>query len=230
MRAVIMAVVLAFSPNLLQAEEMMRSLTLTGTGEVFVAPDMATVNLGVSSFDEKASEAMRKNSDLMARVFGELEAAGVKTRDIQTTQLSLNQRWDRRANNNTEPKIIGYDVLNTITVRVRDLSSVGTILDVLTQAGANQISSISFGLQKPRPHQDDARVRAVDDALAKAELYAKAAGIELGQIISINEISGVVHPRPMARMAEASMAMDAVPISEGELGMRSNVTIVYEIE
>ena len=229
MRAAFLAMILVISPGFASAENAERRMTLTGTGEVFVAPDMATVTLGVRSFDEKASVAMQTNSAAMGQVFEKLKAAGVEARDIQTSQLSLNPRWDHRSNNN-QPRIVGYEALNTVTVRVRKLNSVGTVLDVLTKAGANQIHSISFGIQKPRPHRDEARKRAVADAQAKAELYAQAADIKLGQIIRIDENGGVQQPRPMARMAEAAMGASAVPIAEGELGLRANVTIVFEIE
>jgi uncharacterized protein YggE len=103
-------------------------------------------------------------------------------------------------------------------------------LDVLTKAGVNQINSISFGIQKPRPLQDEARKRAIADAQSKAKLYAQAAGVNLGHVISINENGAAQNPRPMARTAEAAMMSDAVPVAEGELGLRANVTMVFEIE
>lgn len=228
MRIIMMALSLMMLPAALGAQEAMRRMTLTGTGIVLVAPDMATINLGVSSFDEKASQAMQQNSSAMARIFKSLKEANIEPRDIQTSQLSLNPRWEHRSN--SQPRIIGYEALHTLMVRVRALPSVGSVLDVLTKLGANRINSISFGIQKPRPHQDDARRAAVRDARAKAELYAEAAGIELGQILSLSENGGVQRPQPMARMEMAMAASDAVPIAEGELGIRSNVTIVFEIK
>jgi uncharacterized protein YggE len=229
MRAVYLALILLITPSFLAAEDTSRRLTLTGVGQVFTAPDMATLNLGVSNLNEKASDAMRENSATMSLIFEKIKAAGVEPRDIQTSQLSLNPRWDHRSNNK-KPVIIGYEALNTVTVRVRDLQSVGDVLDVLTKAGVNQINSITFGIQKPRPHQDEARKLAVADAQTKAELYSKAAGVTLGQVISINENGGVQSPRPMARMAEAAMMSDSVPVAEGELGLRANVMMVFEIE
>jgi uncharacterized protein YggE len=107
---------------------------------------------------------------------------------------------------------------------------VGTILDVLTQTGANRINNISFGIQKPRPHKDEARRLAVADARIKAELYAQAAGVELGQVISISESGGIVQPRSMARMEVVAMAADAVPVAAGEMGLRATVTIVFALK
>ena len=229
MRAVIMVLLLVIAPSFSAAQDIERRITVTGIGEVYVAPDMATISLGVSSFHEKASDAMRINSTAMNKIFTHLKTANIESRDIQTAQLSLNPRWDRRNNSNTQPHIIGYEALSTLTVRVRDLGSVGTILDVLTKTGANRINHISFGIQKPRPHKDEARNNAVKDARAKAELYTKAAGVELGQVIYINENGGNPQPRTMARM-ENAMVSDAVPVAAGELGLRSTVTIVFEIK
>jgi len=230
MRFIFFVFLMVITPGILSAQSSLRQLTLTGKGSVFVAPDMATVSLGVSSLNKKASDAMRANSAAMGKVFNRLKAAGIEPRDIQTSQLSLNPRWSRSSNNNTPPRIIGYQATNTVTVRVRKLDQVGGVLDALTQVGANRINSISFGIQTPRPHQDEARRRAVKDARAKADLYAKAAGVELGRIISISENSTRVQPRPIARMEMAAMAADAVPVAGGELSLHASVTLVFEIK
>jgi len=229
MRTAIMVLVMAIAPNFSTAQDIERRITVTGIGEVYVAPDMATISLGVGSFHEKASDAMRINSTAMNKIFAHLKAADIEPRDIQTAQLSLNPRWDQRNSNNASPHIIGYEALNTLTVRVRNLGAVGTILDVLTKTGANRINHINFGIQKPRPHKDEARKNAVTDARAKAELYAQAAGVELGKVVYINENGGNPQPRAMARM-EMAMASDAVPVAAGELGLQSTVTIVFEIK
>jgi len=229
MRNIIIALILILIPNVSMADEYARSMTLTGVGEVFVAPDMAMITVGVSSFNKNASEAMRANSSDMAVVFEKLKGAGVEARDIQTAQISLNPRWERTTSNNVS-RIIGYEAVNTVKARIRALDTVGTVLDVLSQSGANRISQISFGIQKPRPHKDEARRRAVMDARAKAELYAQAAGVELGFVISISENTATAFPQPMARMEMAAMADNAVPVSQGEMGVRTHVTIVYEIK
>ncbi len=229
MHKVFIALILILIPNLSAAEEIDRRMTLIGVGEVFVVPDMAMVTLGVSNINEKASDAMRANSASMASVYKALKDAGIEARDIQTTQLSLNPRWNRTTSNNV-PRITGYEAVNTVKVRVRALDTVGTVLDVLSQAGANRINQISFGIQKPRPHIDEARKRAVADARIKAELYAQASGVELGAVIRISEASAAPLHQNMARMEMAGMADSAVPVSQGEMGVRAHVTIVYEIQ
>ncbi len=228
MRKFFIALIIILIPNISAAEETVRRMTVTGVGEVFVVPDMAMVTLGVSNINEKASDAMRANSASMASVFKALKDAGIETRDIQTMQLSLNPRWNRTTSNNV-PRITGYEAVNTVKVRVRALDTVGTVLDVLSQAGANRINQIGFGIQKNRPHQDEARKRAVADARTKAELYAQASGVELGVVISLSENSATAFQQPRARMEMAAMA-EAVPVSQGEMGVRAYVTIVYEIK
>jgi len=182
-------------------------------------------NIDVVSFC--AGTHNEKSSLLLASL---LKEAGIEPRDIQTSQLSLNPRWERRNNNNNPPRIVGYEALNTVIVRVRDLGAVGAILDVLTQTGANRINQISFGIQKPRPHKDEARRLAVADARTKAELYAQAAGVELGPIISISENGSNPQPRAMARMGVASMEASTVPVAAGEMGLRATVTLVFALE
>lgn len=203
-------------------------ITVTGQGQVATAPDMATVTLGVSAFDAEASKALKQNSALMTKVFETIKAAGVEPKDIQTSQLNLNPRWERN-NGNNQPKIIGYDAVNTVVVRVRDLTDLGIVLDNIATAGANRIQGISFGVQNPRPLVDEARKRAVADAKSKAELYTDAAGVKLGAVLSISETGGGGRPRQMARGMEMAMA-DAVPIAEGEVSLSAQVTIVYAID
>jgi uncharacterized protein YggE len=229
MRNIFIVLILILIPNLSLADEYARRITLTGVGEVFVAPDMAMITIGVSSFNKNASEAMRANSTDMAVVFEKLEGVGVEARDIQTAQISLNPRWERTTSNNVS-RIVGYEAVNTVKARIRALDTVGTVLDVLSQSGANRISQVSFSIDKPRPYKDEARRRAVVDARTKAELYAKAAGLELGDVISISDNNVTAFQQPMARMEMSAMADNAVPVSQGEMGVREHVTIVYEIK
>lgn len=202
-------------------------LSVTGMGQVAAEPDMAILTLGVTSLASSAKDAMRKNSSDMAAVFKAVEGAGIDSKDVQTSNFSLRPRFDRRSNNNP-PKLEGYQATNTITIRVRALDTLGSVIDQLAQAGANQFQGIEFALKNPRPFVDQARKSAVEDARSKAELYATAAGLSLGDILSIKEAGGAPRPVPMARIA-IEAASDAVPIAQGELGLSAHVTIVYEL-
>lgn len=202
-------------------------ITVTGQGRVEAIPDMATITLGVTSEARTAAKALAENSAATAAVLAQVADAGVAPRDIQTSGLSLSPRWNSRASSGTtQPQIVGYSASNQVTVRVRALDRLGTILDQVVQSGANNFHGLSFGLQNPVPSTDVARQRAVADAARKAALYAEAAGVALGPIVEISEAGGVVAAPFMAR----EMAMsDAVPIAQGEVSVAALVKMVFEI-
>jgi uncharacterized protein YggE len=116
---------------------------------------------------------------------------------------------------------------NVVTIRARDLDRLGALLDAVVTTGANQLNSLTFGLSDPQPATDEARKRAVADARARAALYAEAAGVALGPILSITEGGGYQPPQPMYRR---ELAMDAgVPVAGGEVSVSASVTITYAI-
>lgn len=211
------------------AETAPATISVTGEGTVEIAPDMATVNLGVTTEADTAAAALKANSEGIAAALARLKAAGIADRDIQTSGLSVNPRYDY-PNDGSQPKLNGYVASNMVMVRVRDLSVLGATLDGAVADGANTLNGIAFGLQEPDATMDEARRRAVTDATQKAALYAEAAGVKLGRIASITEQMNYGGPQPMM-LAEASMAKDAgsVPVASGELTVSSTVSVVYEI-
>lgn len=202
-----------------------RTITVTGEGRISVAPDMAILRLGVSREARKASDAMRAASEAAAAVLSQIEKAGIAPRDVQTANVSLSPRWDHSKNN--APRVVGYIASNDLTVRVRDLESLGGLMDGVVSDGANQMNGLSFSIAEPRPLQDQARQEAVKDARAKAELLAEAAGVGLGPVRTITEGGGARPPIAMAR--GAMMESAAVPIAAGELDVRTNVTVIFSI-
>ena len=203
-------------------------ITVTGEGRVDQAPDMATLSLGVTTEGATAAEALSANSAEIAKVLERLAAAGVEARDMQTSGLSVNPNWQHNSSGEA-PKIAGFIASNGVTVRIRALDGLGAVLDAAVKDGANQLNGVEFGLQDPRPAQDEARRRAVADAKARAELLAGAAGVKLGAIRSINESMGAPSPMPMFRMAAEASAGAPVPVAGGEVSTAANVTIVWEI-
>lgn len=203
-------------------------ITVTGEGRVDQAPDMATLSLGVTTEGATAAEALAANSAEIAKVLERLTAAGVEPRDMQTSGLSVNPNWQNYSSSDA-PKIAGFIANNGVTVRIRALDGLGAVLDAAVQDGANQLNGVEFGLQEPRPAQDEARRRAVADAKARAELLAGAAGVKLGAIRSIKESLGAAEPMPMFRMAAEAAAGAPVPVTGGEVSTAANVTIVWEI-
>lgn len=226
LRGVLTALLLCFSATagLAQAEG---QIIVTGEGSAFAVPDMAVITMGATAEAETAKAAMDQTSDITAAILARLEEFEVASRDVQTSDLSLNPVWSNRAETNGRPRIEGYQASNRVTVRIRDLSKLGVVLDAVLTDGANQLNGLQFTLSDPKPLMDDARRAAVVDARAKAELFAEAAGVQLGRLISLNE-NGSYSPRPeMMSMARASDA--GVPVAEGEAEIRANVSAVYAI-
>ena len=235
--AALLAAALALLPGrpvLAQTDDTARRLTLVAEGTVIAEPDMATVNLGVVSEARTAAAALEANTASMSGIVAQLKAAGIAERDLQTSGFHVSPVYTRPARRadgqQAAPQIAGYRVHNTLTVRIRDLARTGAILDVVVTLGANSVDGPQFSVAEPEPLRDEARQKAVAAARARAALYAQAAGVTLGAIMSIEEAGGGdPRPVPMARM-EAAVADAAVPIEAGELTFREQVRIVWEIE
>lgn len=208
------------------AQGVVNQITVTGEGRVEVAPDMATVTLGVTSVADTAAAALAQNSAQVATVIANLKAAGIEARDVQTSGLSLNPNWTNYGTD-SQPRIEGYTAQNMVTVRVRALDRLGTVLDAAVKDGANTLNGLVFGLSNPQPVEDAAREAAVKDARRKADVLTGAAAVLLGPVLSITENGGYAPPMPMFRADAASAP--GVPVAGGELTVGASVTIVYGI-
>jgi uncharacterized protein len=215
--------------------DMRTGLTLNGTGEVLAAPDMATITTGVTTQAETAREALDANTEAMDELIAVLREAGLESRDIQTSDFTVTPQYvysDQRDDTGytQPPRISGYQVSNAVSIIVRDLESLGVILDQAVSVGANTINGIAFSVDDTDALYEEARRRAVADALAKADVYADAAGIELGAITAISEPEYIEPPRPMYAAARMEMAADsAVPVEAGEISYTVRTTISWEI-
>jgi hypothetical protein len=166
----------------------------------------------------------------MEKVIGALTGAGIEKKDIQTSNFMVQPRYDY--NNNTQPpRLIGYDVSNSVTVIVRKIDGLGAVLDAVVSSGSNQINGIAFQVSKPDAAMDEARKLASADAARKAKLYAETLSVKLGKIISISEGGGYQPPVPVqAKMMRAEAADASVPIAQGEQIIAVDVNIAWEIE
>lgn len=210
---------------LAQEEPAQRRLFVTGEAEVETTPDRASFTVGVQTEALKASEAFKATGDAMRAVFAALEAEGVAAADMQTSQLSVDPLWEEPVEGR-QPRVRGYSASNLVTVRVQDVDRLGALIDAVGAAGANRVFGISFDVAEPRALLDDARKRAVEDARARAELLATAAGVKLGEVMSIRE-GGGGGPVPMFARAEA---MSDMPVAAGSISLSASVEIVYAIE
>ncbi len=204
-------------------------LELNAEGQSKRTPDIATVSAGVVTQGADAAAAMRDNAARMERVVAALKRAGVLDRDIQTSNVSLQPQY--RYAQNEAPVITGYQAQNTVTVRFREIARAGAVLDALVATGANQINGPELGLDNPAQAMDEARLDAVAQAKARAELYARAAGLRVKRILSISESGGYIPPRPMPVMMRAQ-AMDAAEtkIMAGEQALSVTLSVRFELE
>jgi uncharacterized protein len=212
---------LAADPHTMDA----RTLAMTGHGEVRSLPDMAQVTAGVATTAPTAAQALSANSARMKGVFAALEKLGVPQKNIQTTNFFVSPQYSN-GDNNAPRRLTGYQVNNDVTARIEDVNKLGGALDALVAAGANQINGVSFSVQNDAPLLEKARAQAIADARARAETYARAAGVSLGPILSITEGGGDAPPRPMYRMA--AMAAET-RIAPGEQSITADVSVVWEI-
>lgn len=206
-------------------------ISVTGEGEVRVAPDLAILDLAVLREAETAREAVAAGSEAMKQVLTALKAAGVAERDLQTAGLNLRPRYTQAGPQAKPqpPKISGYSASQALTVRIRDLSAIGAILDKTIALGVNQGGGISFGNEDLGPSLTEARKRAVADAMQRARTLADAAGVKLGRIVSIEEQPPRPGPVPMGKMMRAAAAESFVPVERGENSHGVGVTLVFEI-
>lgn len=231
LKVLVITTVLALSPiGRVTAETLPAPalITVSGEGVVLGAPDMAILSIGVTTEAETAAQAMVDNSKALSAVLEQIKASGVEARDLQTSNLSLNPNWTGYdSSSGGRPKIAGYTASNQLTVRIRALESLGTVLDAAIADGANALNGLSFAMSDPRPATDEARKRAVADARAKATLLVEAAGAKLGRIVSISE-GGSSQPQPGPMFRAAAEAMP-VPVEGGEVSANASVTVVFEI-
>jgi uncharacterized protein YggE len=218
---------LMLAANLSSASGQTRTLTMTGQGEERAAPDMVTLSAGVTAQAPTAAAALAANNAHMQSVFAALKKLGVADKDMQTANFSVAPQ-NTGGTNDQPRRISGYLVNNEVRVRLEDLDKLGTALDTLVAAGANQIYGVSFGIKDEAALLDQARAKAVNEAKAKAATYAKAAGVTLGPILSINE-NAISAPRPMFEAVSAT-ASRVAPTAAGEENVTATVSIVWILQ
>jgi len=212
-------------------------LSVSADGRVARAPDLAMFTAGVTSQGKTAGEALSANSADMNKVIAALKKAGIADKDIQTSNLNLNPIYapQRPQPDGTvipaQPEIIGYQVSNMVTVRQRNLAQFGRVIDTLVNAGANQVNGPSFEIDNADAALDEARTDAMKKARARAELYARAAGLRVVRILTISEGGGYSPPQPVM-YARAEMMKDAgapTPVAAGEVALSVSVQVTFEL-
>jgi uncharacterized protein YggE len=211
-----------------------QAITVVGQGSVHIEPDVARVSIGVETMAETVGEAVDENGVKMDALLAALVEAGVAEKDIQTMNYSVHlerypEPMPRVSGTESEEPQPQYRVSNMVNVTIRDLDSVGVVLDAVIEAGANNIWGVNFSLEDSTAAEADARAKAVDDAQARAESLAELGGVELGPVMSISEVigGGAV---PVSMLAAERAAGGAGPISPGEVEISYQLQVSYFIE
>ena len=204
-------------------------LDINATGEVTRVPDLAIISAGVQTLQPTATGAIEENATRMERVRAALKRAGIDDKDIQTSSISLNPEY--RYVENQPPRLTGYRATNTVNVKFRDLKRTGAILDALVAEGANQINGPNLTIDKPEAAYDEARVQAIANGRARAELYARALGKRVVRLLSVSESGGFNVPPPMPVAYARDMAAQSVAKTEIDPGTQQlEVTLAMSFE
>jgi uncharacterized protein len=202
-------------------------LTISADARASRVPDVATLSTGVVTQAADANAALRANAEQMNKVMAAIKAAGTAERDIRTSGISIYPQY--RYAENQPPVITGYQASNTVDIKVREIAKLGKVLDALVASGANQVNGPSFEIDQPDEAYDEARRSALKKAQDRAEMYAKALGMKVRRIVSIQDGAAASPPGPMPMMKMAAMEADSTPVSPGESTLSATVTVMFEL-
>ena len=200
-------------------------LDVVATGRTSRVPDVATIRAGVVTQAPTAAAAMSDNAQRTARVLAAIRKAGVAERDVQTATISLQPQY--RYVDGQAPVITGYQGSNSVSVRFRDIAKSGAILDALVAQGANQIDGPNLSIDRPEGAMDAARTDAIARARARAELYARAAGLRVERIVSISESGSDAPVPPPVVMMRAAASQADTQIAAGEQDVTVSVSVRF---
>jgi uncharacterized protein YggE len=210
------------------------TITVSGEGRAFAAPDIAQLSLGFQSGRQAtAAAAMERLKTNMDKVIAAIKAEGIEEKDIRTESFYLNPVYDY-SNGQTIPR--GFEAGQSLSIKVRDLDKVSDVLGAATTAGSNNAGGVNFTVDDPEAKRSEARAEAIEEAKEKAQVLAKQLGVSLGEIVSFSEGGYGGGPVPMyyAREMAGDSAMNqeklAVQMPAGEQEINVNVSITYEIK
>jgi len=223
------------TPTTITVGSQQEGIWVSGEGEVQAVPDTATINLGVQAQAPTVAEAQSQAQVAMDAVMAALKANGVAEKDIQTTDYNVWQqtRWD---SNKNEEQVIGYQVSNTVSVKVRKVAEAGTVLDAAVAAGGDliRVQGIYFEVDDPSSFYEQARAKAMDDAKAKARQLADLADVKLGKptYITSSHYSPIIYRGIEMSVKDSAGGVPAptTPVTPGETTITATVQIAYAIE
>lgn len=205
-----------------------RTISVNGTGQVTLAPDVAYVYIGVHSQSGNVADALSQNNEKAQAVASALKEIGIDPKDIQTSSFNVYPQQQTDSQGNVTSTL--YNVDNIVYVTVHDLQNMGKLLDTVVRSGANSINSVTFDVLDKSKALSEARKLAVESAHSQAEELAQNAGVSLGNLQTMNVFASNT---PVAMYeAKGAMAADAsqVPVSAGQIIIRVEVSATYFIQ
>lgn len=227
---------LAAAPASAQKESMssqpIPTLTVSADGQSRATPDEATVRLGVTAQAPTAREAQGQVNKIAGAILEAVRGLGIPADRIQTSELNLGPIYGQDQQSGSEirePRIVGYQASNVVSVQVEQLDKVGPVIDAGLGAGANRLEGVVFGLRDDRKARAEALTRAVEEARIKADALARALKVRLVRILEVAEGGIAVTPQPYFKVARMEASMADTPVSAGQVGVSASVTVRWEI-
>ena len=207
-----------------------RLLSLSATASLKVNPDSVHISTGIRTIAPTASNALRENSHAMDKILNILKGSGVSQNDIQTTSFSVGPYYDRARRRDNIAQAGGFQVVNMVTIRVKNIAALGAILDKVVGVGANRINSISFQVSQTEEMKQKVRKMALEKARKKAQFYAENMGVTLGRVMAISENVSGRNPSPYMRSFAKSADSMSVPIVAGQGSLSATVHVRWELK
>lgn len=220
---------MVFSCSLVQAQDL-RTISVDGTSTLKVAPNKAVVNISIENTAKDAKEASEQNAIVMNKIQSAILGLSITKDKLQTINYDLSPVYDL---NNSSRKITGYRVTNEITVNIEDINLVGTVIDTAINAGASRVNSVEFGLQDSDIYKDKVLAQAILDAKRKAQVIAQTLGKNIVNVVSVNTGNTYIEARSlnnaMYMKADSALMDTSAPIQSGDINVKANVSVVFEM-
>lgn len=203
------------------------TIVVSGTGRIAVEPDVADLRLGVSVARPTVDSARADAAAAMTAILAAIRDGGVAARDIRTTLVSVQPRYDYR--DGKPPLLTGYELANQVEVTIRDLANLGSVIDGSLTAGATSMDSLSFRVDDPTEPERAARLAAMAQARSRADVLAEAAGVTISGVGDVVEGGGGSPAYPQPKAARMMLADSATPVEGGTTEISVSVTVTYRI-
>lgn len=224
----VMALCILFSCSLVQAQDL-RTISVDGSSTIKVAPDKATISISIENTAKDAKLASAQNAQIMQNIQSAILGLAITKDKMQTRNYNLYPVYNTKDNSR---EIIGYSVSNEITVTIDNIDMVGTVIDTAINAGASNVNSIEFGLKDSQVYKDKVLQQAIADAKRKAQVVANSLGKSIVNVVSVNTGSTYIEAKNFNN-AMYMRAADATgvtsPIQSGDISVRANVSVVFEM-